>query len=92
MPTLALALPSPAQSTGMVANLTWVKPTSSSLSVLVPIERVQLKASPWNGESLVPARLLGSAARSGSEVYFCSETRPNRRSRSDRLTSTFTSP
>ena len=53
MPTVALALPMPAQSMGIVWNFTCVKPTSSSLSASLPSVRVQLKARPRNGESLV---------------------------------------
>ena len=57
MPMVALASPMPAQSTGIVWNLTCVKPTSSSLTVLALSVRVQLKARLRNGESFVADQL-----------------------------------
>ena len=82
----------PAQSIGIVWNLTCVKPTSSSLTVLALSVRVQLKARLKKGESFVAVSSLSSGARSGSDVYFWYEKRPNIRSLSERFASIFTSP
>ena len=92
MPTVALALPMPAQSVGIVWNFTRVKPSSSSLRALALRVRVQLSAAPKKGESNVEIKLLWIGARSGSALYFCSETRAKSRSLLERLASSLKSP
>src|SRR6059058_177216 len=87
MPTVALALPIPAQSVGIVWNFTCVKPSSSSLSAVGPRVRVQLRAAPKKGESLVAIRLLLIGASVGSDLYFWYETRANMRSLLERFAS-----
>src|SRR5437868_1472575 len=58
MPMLALALPIPAQSTGMVWNFTWVKPTSSSL-MAVGDSRSRNRAETSDGNLVARERLTG---------------------------------
>src|SRR3954462_2768709 len=87
MPMLALALPIPAQSTGIVWNFTCVKPTSSSFRAVGENVRFQLNASPRNGELFVEIRLLSNGARSGSDLYCWYDTRPKNRSLSDEFQS-----
>src|SRR6478672_3258517 len=80
MPIDALGSPIPAQSVGIVWNLTCEKPTRNSLTVLVLTVRAQLNATLKNGESLVAINWLAIGARSGSDLYFCADNRPNIRS------------
>src|SRR6266581_5226207 len=92
MPTVAFALPMPAQSVGIVWNFTWLKPSSNSLRALVLKVRVQLRAAPKKGESFVEIRLLLIGARVGSDLNFWYETRANMRSLLERFASSLKSP
>src|SRR3989454_7703837 len=92
MPTLALAFPIPAQSVLRVWNFTLVKPRSSSLMACWLRVWVQPRAAPTKGASLVPVRLLGIGARSGSDLNFWRDKRANMRSALERFASILKSP